>query len=157
MLKRAGQLHPFCPKHREKRLGQTEQTHFWLAKVSDHFAIIPTLQAPKHLSEPEQKLYDLVVKRFMAVFYPAAEFMVTTRVTKVSGHHFQNRRSRIDQSGLARDLRARSAKDDDMLVAVAKDETVQTGKVEPKALQTRPPARSRATCSQRWKVRQTAG
>src|SRR5215208_856528 len=38
------------------------------AKVSDHFAIIPTLLAPKHLSEPEAKLYDLVTKRFLSVF-----------------------------------------------------------------------------------------
>ncbi|MEO7300315.1 MAG: DNA topoisomerase, partial [Verrucomicrobiota bacterium] len=36
------------------------------AKVSDHFAIIPTLISPKALSEPEQKLYDLVTKRFLA-------------------------------------------------------------------------------------------
>jgi DNA topoisomerase-3 len=53
------------------------------AKVSDHFAIIPTLQAPKHLSEPEFKLYDMVVKRFLAVFYPAAEYLITTRITRV--------------------------------------------------------------------------
>ena len=53
------------------------------AKVSDHFAIIPTLQAPKSLSEIEAKLYDMVVKRFMAVFYPSAEFMVTTRISTV--------------------------------------------------------------------------
>ena len=37
-------------------------------KVSDHFAIIPTLLAPKSLSELELKLYDMVVKRFIAVF-----------------------------------------------------------------------------------------
>src|SRR6185436_5631917 len=43
------------------------------AKISDHFAIIPTSIAPKGLSEPEQKLYDLVTKRFLAIFYPAAE------------------------------------------------------------------------------------
>src|SRR3954469_20517052 len=45
------------------------------AKVSDHFAIIPTSQAPKGLTEPEQKLYDLVVRRFLAVFYPPAEHL----------------------------------------------------------------------------------
>jgi len=54
------------------------------SKVSDHFAIIPTLQAPSGLSEAEQKLYDLVVRRFLAVFFPSAEFMVTTRISKVS-------------------------------------------------------------------------
>ena len=54
------------------------------AKVSDHFAIIPTLQAPSGLSEAEQKLYDLVVRRFMAVFFPNAEYLVTTRISTVA-------------------------------------------------------------------------
>ena len=45
------------------------------AKISDHFAIIPTMEQPKNLSEAEQKLYDLVTKRFLAIFYPAAEFL----------------------------------------------------------------------------------
>jgi DNA topoisomerase-3 len=55
------------------------------SKVSDHFAIIPTLQEPGSLSEAERKLYDLVVRRFMAVFYPSAEYQVTTRIT--TAHH----------------------------------------------------------------------
>jgi len=54
------------------------------AKVSDHFAIIPTTQAPAGLSEAEQKLYDLVARRFMAVFFPSAEYLVTTRISRVS-------------------------------------------------------------------------
>jgi DNA topoisomerase-3 len=54
------------------------------AKVSDHFAIIPTLQAPQSLSEIEAKLYDLVVKRFLAVFYPPR---------RVHGHHPHHARS----------------------------------------------------------------
>ena len=60
------------------------------AKISDHFAIIPTGVLPKGLSEPEQKLYDLVTKRFLAVFYPAAEFQVTTRITRVEGEPFKS-------------------------------------------------------------------
>ncbi|MDR0214725.1 MAG: DNA topoisomerase III, partial [Comamonas sp.] len=59
------------------------------SKVSDHFAIIPTLQAPSGLSEAEQKLYDLVVRRFMAVFFPSAEYQVTTRISKVEQHSFK--------------------------------------------------------------------
>lgn len=59
------------------------------AKVSDHFAIIPTTQAPGELSEAEQKLYDLVVRRFMAVFFPSAEYEVTTRISRVGEHHFR--------------------------------------------------------------------
>src|SRR3954454_5940631 len=58
-------------------------------KISDHFAIIPTLQMPKHLNEAEQKLYDMVVRRFLAVFYPAAEYLQTTRTTRVGDHHFR--------------------------------------------------------------------
>ena len=68
---------------------KTNKRIFNNAKVSDHFAIIPTLQMPKELSEAESKIYDLVVKRFMAVFFPAAEYRVTTRITKVEAHHFK--------------------------------------------------------------------
>ena len=59
------------------------------SKVSDHFAIIPTLQAPSGLSDAEQKLYDLVVRRFMAVFFPSAEYLVTTRISQAVGHSFK--------------------------------------------------------------------
>src|SRR5262249_41034320 len=59
------------------------------AKVSDHFAIIPTTEPPKGLNEIEQKLYDLVTKRFLAVFYPAAEFLETTRITRVEEEQFK--------------------------------------------------------------------
>jgi len=52
-------------------------------KVSDHFAIIPTGKIAK-LSDAEQKVYDLIVKRFIAVFYPSAEFEQTTRLTRIA-------------------------------------------------------------------------
>ncbi len=54
-------------------------------KISDHFAIIPTLQGPGKFTEVEAKIYDLVVKRFLAVFFPPAEYDVTTRITAVTG------------------------------------------------------------------------
>ena len=60
------------------------------AKISDHFAIIPTLQPPHGvLTEAEKKVYDLVLKRFIAVFYPAAEYDVTTRITQVGQDSFK--------------------------------------------------------------------
>ncbi len=59
------------------------------SKISDHFAIIPTLVRPKNLNEVESKLYDLVVRRFLAVFYPAAEHLVTTRITRVEDEPFK--------------------------------------------------------------------
>ncbi len=76
-------------------------------KISDHFAIIPTLQTPGHLSEVEAKLYDLVVKRFLAVFFPAAEYLVTTRITRVEGHAFKTEGKVLVEARLARDLRPR--------------------------------------------------
>ncbi|MGE5171642.1 MAG: DNA topoisomerase III [Rudaea sp.] len=69
------------------------------AKISDHFAIIPTLVQPRHLSEAEAKLYDLVVKRFLAIFHPAAEFLVTTRITRVGEHPFKSEGKVLVQPG----------------------------------------------------------
>jgi DNA topoisomerase-3 len=59
------------------------------AKVSDHFAIVPTGTEPKGLDDKEQRIYELVAKRFIAVFYPAAQFEDTTRITRVEGEAFK--------------------------------------------------------------------
>jgi DNA topoisomerase-3 len=115
------------------------------AKVSDHFAIIPTLQAPKSLTDIEAKLYDLVVKRFLAVFYPSAEFMLTTRISKVAAggavHHFQTNGKVLVKPGWLAVYGKEVQEDDANLVAVAAGETANTESVEVKALQTKPPAR----------------
>ncbi|AOW15170.1 DNA topoisomerase III [Hydrogenophaga crassostreae] len=120
------------------------------SKVSDHFAIIPTLQAPSGLSEAEQKLYDLVVRRFLAVFFPSAEFTVTTRITSAVGHHFKTEGKVLVKPGwmavygkeAAEDVT--DAKEGDKgqnLVPVREGETVRTESADPKALKTKPPAR----------------
>ncbi|WP_137926012.1 DNA topoisomerase III [Cupriavidus sp. 2SB] len=114
------------------------------SKISDHFAIIPTLQAPKNLSEPEQKLYDLVVRRFLAVFFPVAEFQVTTRITEVAGHHFKTEGKVLVNPGwlviYGREAQGKDDKDAN-LVPVQKGEKVKTDKVDAVGLTTRPPAR----------------
>lgn len=116
------------------------------AKISDHFAIIPTGQAPKNLSEPEQKLYDMVTRRFMAVFFPAAEFQVTTRITEVSGHQFKTEGKVMTNPGWLA-IYGKEAQDDadpensGNLVAVAQGEKVKTEKVTANGLVTKPPAR----------------
>jgi len=120
------------------------------SKVSDHFAIIPTLQAPSGLSEAEQKLYDLVVRRFMAVFFPSAEYLVTTRISQAVGHSFKTEGKVLIKPGWlaiygkeAADEVA-DAKDGDKgqsLVPVKPGEMVRAEVVEPKGLKTRPPAR----------------
>jgi DNA topoisomerase III len=112
------------------------------AKVSDHFAIIPTLVAPKHLSEPEQKLYDLVTKRFLAIFYPAAEFLVTTRITRVENEPFKSEGKVMVNAGwLAVYGKEADSDETPNLVPVKTDETVKTEKIEVEANITKPPAR----------------
>jgi DNA topoisomerase-3 len=81
------------------------------SKISDHFAIIPTLQAPKNLNEPERKLYDLVVRRFLAVFYPSAEFLQTTRITTVGEHRFKTEGKVLQDAGWLA-VYGRAAKDE---------------------------------------------
>jgi DNA topoisomerase-3 len=112
-------------------------------KVSDHFAIIPTVIAPKHLSEPEQKLYDLVTKRFLAIFYPAAEFLVTTRITRVESEPFKSEGKVMVNAGWLAVYGREAAESDDTpsLVPVKTDETVKTEKIEVEANVTKPPAR----------------
>ncbi len=120
------------------------------AKVSDHFAIIPTLQAPSGLSDAEQKLYDLVVRRFMSVFFPSAEYMVTTRITKAAQHSFKTEGKVLVKPGwlaiYGKEAAAEVAepKDGDKgqnLVPVKPGELVAVETVDPKGLKTRPPAR----------------
>ena len=112
------------------------------AKISDHFAIIPTTQAPKHLNELEQKLYDFVVKRFLSVFFPAAEYLVTTRITRVEGHPFKTEGKVLVNPGwLAVHGKEGQEGTEGNLVAVDAGETVKTEEVTVKANETKPPPR----------------
>ncbi len=115
-------------------------------KISDHFAIIPTTQAPKNLSEPEQKLYDLVTRRFMSIFFPAAEFQVTTRFTEVSGHQFKTEGKVMTNPGWQavygkEVIDEKDPENSGTLVPVAKGEKVKTESVVGNGLVTKPPAR----------------
>ena len=112
------------------------------AKISDHFAIIPTPQAPKNLNELEQKLYDFVVKRFLSVFFPAAEYLVTTRITRVEGHPFKTEGKVLVNPGwLAVHGKEGQEGTEGNLVAVDAGEKVKTEDITVKANETRPPPR----------------
>ena len=130
------------------------------AKVSDHFAIIPTLQAPGALSEAEQKLYDLVARRFMAVFFPSAEYLITTRITTATHagahHHFRSdgkvlvkpgwlaiygKEAEAESQAAGQPAGQKGEAAAKSLVPVAAGEMVRNEAVDIRALQTRPPAR----------------
>jgi DNA topoisomerase III len=111
------------------------------AKVSDHFAITPTLESPDKLDEFERKVYDMVAKRFLSVFYPAAEFEVTTRITRVEGEPFKTEGKILVFPGWL-EIYGREEQDEQAaLVPVEENETVKTQEIEVQALATRPPAR----------------
>ncbi len=111
------------------------------AKVSDHFAIIPTLVQPKHLNELEAKLYDFVVKRFLAAFYPAAEFLVTTRITRVADEPFKSEGKVLVSPGWLAVYGKEARGEEGTLAAVKPGEKVTTEKIEVAAGTTRPPPR----------------
>lgn len=111
------------------------------AKITDHFAIIPTPQVPKSLNEVQQKIYDLVTKRFLAVFFPAAESLVTTRITEVSRHQFKTEGKVLVKPGWLAIYGKEVQEGDATLVPVAKGEKPVANRVEAVGLATKPPAR----------------
>lgn len=70
-------------------------------KVSDHHAIIPTEEPAllEHLSSEERKIYDLVVRRFISVLYPAFEYEQTTLKGTAAGHCFTAKGKRVTAPG----------------------------------------------------------
>jgi len=148
-----GHLAPHAQKALAEGYVRPSKRIFDNSKVSDHFAIIPTLQEPGSLSEAERKLYDLVVRRFMAVFYPSAEYQITTRITTAEhqgqSYNFQSNGKVLVKPGWLA-IYGKEADDEvdkkdgdtgKSLVAVRPGEQVRHESTEIKALQTRPPAR----------------
>jgi DNA topoisomerase-3 len=152
MLATSGMKHlaPFAQQAIDGNYVKPTKRVFDNAKVSDHFAIIPTLQAPSGLSDAEQKLYDFVVRRFLSVFFPSAEFQVTTRISTVE-HEAKKYSFRSDGKVLVKPgwmaiygkeaTTEEDEKDGKNLVPVKPGELVAVESADVKALKTRPPAR----------------
>lgn len=69
------------------------------SKVTDHHAIIPTGVAATHLTDLERHVYDLVARRFIAVFYPDCKFTTTTVMGKVDEVEFKATGKQIQEPG----------------------------------------------------------
>ena len=69
------------------------------AKVTDHHAIIPTGYNNAAMTEPERKVYDLVVRHFIANFYPECKISTTTVIGDVNGVEFKVTGKRILEPG----------------------------------------------------------
>ena len=71
-----------------KKLPKSKRV-FDTSKVTDHHAIIPTGQVPNGLTDVEKKVYDLIARRFIAVFYPDCKFATTSVTGKVDKIEFK--------------------------------------------------------------------
>ena len=112
------------------------------AKVSDHHAIIPTGTSPVHLDEFERKIFDMVARRTIAVFYPPAQFEVTTRITHVEGDPFRtDGKIIVDPGWLAVYGKEAAAEDEQAIVSISPNESAKVLAIEIKENETKPPAR----------------
>lgn len=117
------------------------------ARVSDHHAIIPTGVSTAKLDDFEMKVFDMVARRFVAVFYPSAQFELTTRITRVEGEAFKSDGKIIIDPGWLAVYGRQAAgqdsnkEDDKVLCAVAAGESAVTKALEIKESETKPPAR----------------
>jgi len=114
------------------------------AKISDHFAIVPTGTAPHGLDEVQQKIYDMIVRRFISVFFPAAQFEVTTRITRVEKDAFKTEGKIIKDPGWLAVYGREAASEettDQSLVAILPNEPAKVLDVDVTQSETKPPAR----------------
>ncbi|HEY6696277.1 MAG TPA: DNA topoisomerase 3 [Solirubrobacteraceae bacterium] len=122
------------------------------AKVTDHHAIIPTnAQHPvDRMSDDDKRVYDMVVRRFLAAFHPDAEFENTRLETTVAAHIFRTRGRVLIVPGwravYGEGLESRADGDEDegtdqKLPKLARGEDVRTLDVESLARETKPPRR----------------
>jgi DNA topoisomerase-3 len=111
------------------------------AKVSDHFAIVPTGIAPKELDEMQAKIYDMVARRFVAVFFPQAEFELTTRITTVEGEKFKTDGKIIVKPGWLEVYGRQVEGEGESLVPISAGETARVNGIEVKESETKPAPR----------------
>ncbi len=111
-------------------------------QISDHFAIIPTTSSPSNLDTNERKIYNLITKRFISVFYPPALWDVTTRISSVNEYNFKTEgRVLVDPSWLA--IYGKDNQPEDTLPGLTPEDNNQANllKVDLANDQTKPPAR----------------
>jgi DNA topoisomerase III len=113
------------------------------AKITDHNAIIPTDQVPRNLDEAQTRIFDMVARRFVAVFHPTAQFEVTTRITRVEGEAFKTEGRVIKDPGwlAVYGRQATGEEQGDSLVDLVPGERALTRNVEIVECQTKPPPR----------------
>src|SRR5437016_1135636 len=115
------------------------------SKISDHFAIVASGEVPHGVDEAQRKIYAMIVRRFIAAFFPAAQFEVTTRITRVEKDVFRTDGKIITDPGWLAVYGREAALNDDesgaSLVPISPNEPAKVLDVEVKQSETKPPAR----------------
>lgn len=112
-------------------------------KITDHHAIIPTLYKPSlsSLSKEEFNVYDIIVRRFIAVFYPNYVYNITKITTKIENHLFITKGTTIKNDGfMVLNLKIeKEKKEEDILPNLKKEQEVLNKKCKILTKKTTPP------------------
>jgi DNA topoisomerase III len=139
-------LSPFAEKLLEKEKLPISKRIADDAKVTDHHAIVPTNKEPSDgLPPDEAKVYDLVARRFLAVFFPVARFENTTVVTEVRKETFLSRGRVVLEAGwralYPEGVGGRKEKEPPVLPPIEVRQEWAVAKVGVKEGETKPPPR----------------
>jgi DNA topoisomerase III len=134
---------PFARRVLDNNWVKSNKRIFNDAKVGDHFAIIPTGAIPRSLDNHERAVLDMVTRRFVAVFFPPAQYENTSRITRVEGEPFKTEGRILVAPGWLEvyGREVASEKPEENLPRLGQGERVETVRIEIKTEQTRPPVR----------------
>ncbi len=119
----------------------TDRRVFNNARVTDHFAIIPTGEVPRKLKDQERRIYELVTRCFVAVFYPPARFATTLRHTVVEDQTFETRGRVLVESGWLQVMGRKESSETLSPLADRDGETAMTTAIDMEGKHTSPPPR----------------
>ena len=135
-----GNLASFAHKALDNNWVKKDPRIFNNAKISDHFAIIPTGNKMKSLSEAELKIYTMICQRFIAVFYPPAEYLNTTRITEIEGEKFLTEGKILKDPGF-KEVYGKTSDDEANISPIDSSGKAQAKEFEISAEHTNPPPR----------------
>ncbi len=119
-----------------------EKLIFNNAKISDHHAIIPTNVLPTNLTEPELKIYTMVVQRFLAVFFPPARYLNTRRLSMVEGETFLTEGKILTDPGWKAIYGSEIDQEKETALSpIPKGATIICARINKEQAETKPPAR----------------
>lgn len=135
-------LGKFAIEALDKKYVHPNKRIFNNAKISDHHAIIPTTHLPSDLSEPEFKVYQMVVQRFLAVFFPSAEFQNTKRFSHVQEEVFLTEGKILLKAGWKAIYGTVGGVGQDKIIAsVPENASISCSHIDKEDHDTKPPAR----------------